>query len=138
MFYSLTAHRDIRSKISSEIAQIKSKHPRFQPNLVILQRGNRSDSSTYVKMKLKAAEEAGMTCSLIALPETSTVEEVIAQVQKCNADAGVDGILVQLPLGEGVDSDGERRVVEAVSEAKDVDGCVSFLLLRFCASAPFD
>ena len=75
-------------------------------------------------MKLKAAEEAGMTCSLVALPETSTVEEVIAVVQKCNNDDGVDGILVQLPLGEGVDSDGERRVVESVSEAKDVDGCV--------------
>jgi 5,10-methylene-tetrahydrofolate dehydrogenase/methenyl tetrahydrofolate cyclohydrolase len=81
-------------------------------------------------MKLKAAEEAGMTCSLVALPETSTVEEVIAAVQKCNNDDGVDGILVQLPLGEGVDSDGERRVVESVSEAKDVDGSVFLPLLR--------
>lgn len=73
-------------------------------------------------MKLKAAEEAGMKCTLVHLSEESTVEEIIAKVNECNGDERVDGILVQLPLGKGVDSDGERRVVEAVSEKKDVDG----------------
>lgn len=63
-----------------------------------------------------------MKCTLIHLPESSTVDEIIAKVMACNGDEKVDGILVQLPLGEGVDSDGERRVVESVSEEKDVDG----------------
>lgn len=63
-----------------------------------------------------------MMCTLIALSEESTVDEIIAKVAACNADEKVDGILVQLPLGEGVDEEGERRVVESVAVAKDVDG----------------
>jgi methylenetetrahydrofolate dehydrogenase (NADP+)/methenyltetrahydrofolate cyclohydrolase/formyltetrahydrofolate synthetase len=88
---------------------------------VIIQRGSRPDSSTYVKMKLKAAE-AGMKCTLVALDANSTTEDVIRKVQECNSDDKVHGVLVQLPLGEGVNGDGERRVVEAVSPEKDVDG----------------
>lgn len=114
--------KSIRSNISSEIASIKAQYPRFNPHLVIIQRGSRADSSTYVKMKLKAAEEAGMKCTLIALGEDTTTEDVIRKVKECNVDEGVDGILVQLPLGDDIGSDGERRVVEAVSETKDVDG----------------
>lgn len=63
-----------------------------------------------------------MKCTLIALGEDTTTEDVIRKVKECNVDEGVDGILVQLPLGDDIGSDGERRVVEAVSETKDVDG----------------
>jgi methylenetetrahydrofolate dehydrogenase (NADP+)/methenyltetrahydrofolate cyclohydrolase/formyltetrahydrofolate synthetase len=49
--------KSIREGLKAEIAKIQESNPRFKPSLVIFQVGNRSDSSTYVRMKLKAAEE---------------------------------------------------------------------------------
>lgn len=73
-------------------------------------------------MKTKAAEEVGIKYTHIRLPAEATVDEVIEVVQSLNEDTAVSGILVQLPLGEHVGSDGERLVTEAVSPEKDVDG----------------
>lgn len=75
-------------------------------------------------MKSKAAEEVGIQFKHINLPAEATVEEVVQVVQKLNDDESVSGILVQLPLGDHVDSLGERTVTEAVSPEKDVDGFV--------------
>lgn len=73
-------------------------------------------------MKQKAAEEVGITFKHITLDEQAPVDEVVDIVQKLNADPTISGILVQLPLGPHVGSDGERTVTEAVSPEKDVDG----------------
>jgi methylenetetrahydrofolate dehydrogenase (NADP+) / methenyltetrahydrofolate cyclohydrolase / formyltetrahydrofolate synthetase len=73
-------------------------------------------------MKQKAAEEVGISFKHITLPEEVPVEEVIELVKSLNSDPTVSGILVQLPLGPHVSSDGERSVTEAVSPEKDVDG----------------
>lgn len=75
-------------------------------------------------MKEKAAFEAGIKYTHVQLPGEATVEQVVAEVQKLNADESVSGILVQLPLGSHVTSDGERKVTEAISPEKDVDGYV--------------
>lgn len=101
---------------------MKQTYPRFQPQLTIVQAGARPDSSVYVRMKSKAAEEVGIKYSHVALPAEATVEQVVDVVKKLNADASVSGILVQLPLGDHVGPDGERTVTEAVSPEKDVDG----------------
>lgn len=92
--------------------------------MAIIQAGSRPDSSVYVRMKIKAAEEVGINLNHITLPETATVEEVVSVVKKLNDDASVSGILVQLPLGPHVGPDGERTVTEAVLPEKDVDGSV--------------
>lgn len=114
-----TVALQLRQKIHLEIQQIQSKHADFKPNLTIIQVGARPDSSTYVKMKLKAAEEAAIDCHLISLPEDVTEFELLSEIARLNADINVDGILVQLPIPAHLD---ETKVTNAVIADKDVDG----------------
>lgn len=81
--------------------------------------GDRSDSSTYVRMKLKAAEEANISCKLVKLPEEITETELLAELYEYNNDPSIHGILVQLPLPKHID---EPTITAAVAESKDVDG----------------
>lgn len=119
---SMPYDRTIRDGVAERIKALKSQYPTFAPQLAIIQAGERPDSSTYVRMKMKAAEEVGIKMNHITLPSSTDVEEVVQIVKKLNDDDGVSGILVQLPLGEHVTPDGERMVTEAVSPDKDVDG----------------
>ena len=112
--------------MAQRIKTLQSAYPRFQPQLVIIQAGARPDSSVYVRMKAKAAEEVGIRFKHINLPAEVAVEEVVETVKKLNDDEQTSGILVQLPLGDHVTADGERTVTEAVSPEKDVDGYVTW------------
>ncbi|KAL1968258.1 hypothetical protein VTN77DRAFT_2093 [Rasamsonia byssochlamydoides] len=111
--------KDIRERLKGEIQKLQESNPRFKPNLVIFQVGDRSDSSTYVRMKLKAAEEANILCSIVKFPESITQAEVIQEITKANNDPAVHGILVQLPLPQHIS---EHAVTSAVADEKDVDG----------------
>lgn len=76
-------------------------------------------------MKLKAAQEAGIKCTLVVLggkEDGIGEEEVMAEVERLNGDDTVHGVLVQLPLSDDIGRAGERRITEAVSPHKDVDG----------------
>lgn len=76
-------------------------------------------------MKLKAAAEAGIKTTLVVLggkEDGITEDEVLKEVQRLNDDDSVHGVLVQLPLSDDIGRDGERRITEAVSPSKDVDG----------------
>lgn len=110
---------DIRKELKAEIQKIQETNPRFKPSLVIFQVGNRSDSSTYVRMKLKAAEEANILCKIVNFPESITELEVLQEITKANHDPTVHGILVQLPLPKHMS---EHAVTSAVADEKDVDG----------------
>ena len=79
---------DLRTKIHDEIEQFQSKHQDFKPHLSIIQVGERPDSTTYVKMKLKAAEEANIGCEIIKLPEDISEFELLSQVEKLNNSFG--------------------------------------------------
>ncbi|KAI0362366.1 FTHFS-domain-containing protein [Trametes cingulata] len=114
--------KSIRDEVASRIKSLQAQYPRFRPSLAIIQAGARPDSSVYVRMKAKAAEEAGIEFKHIKVPEEAEVAEVVDIVKKLNDDETVSGILVQLPLGPHVGADGERTVTEAVSPEKDVDG----------------
>ncbi|KAI6005944.1 FTHFS-domain-containing protein [Pisolithus albus] len=114
--------RSIRAAVGQKIKLYQAKYPHFQPQLVIVQAGDRPDSSVYVRMKAKAAEEVGIKFRHVNLPESATVDEVVSVVKKLNDDREISGILVQLPLGPHVDPDGVRTVTEAISPEKDVDG----------------
>lgn len=109
----------IRERIHTEIAEIQGKDASFKPTLYILQIGARPDSSTYVKMKLRAAAEAGIECVAKALPEEVSQQEILDTIAALNADDSVHGILVQLPLPAHLD---ESKITGAVSADKDVDG----------------
>ncbi|KAM9888841.1 hypothetical protein OXX69_012982, partial [Metschnikowia pulcherrima] len=98
---------------------VQAKHADFKPSLTIVQVGDRPDSATYVKMKLKAAEEAAITCELVKLPADVSEFELLSKIAALNADISVDGILVQLPLPAHLD---EAKVTNSVAASKDVDG----------------
>ncbi|KAL1944657.1 hypothetical protein VTO73DRAFT_3087 [Trametes versicolor] len=114
--------KSIREEVAGKIKSLQSQYPRFRPSLAIIQAGERPDSSVYVRMKAKAAEEVGIEFKHVKVPEEAEVAEVVEIVKKLNEDESVSGILVQLPLGSHVGADGERTVTEAVSPEKDVDG----------------
>ncbi|ODN98195.1 hypothetical protein I350_07841 [Cryptococcus amylolentus CBS 6273] len=122
--------KNIRTSISQSIAELQATNPTFhQPHLVIFQLGSNPASATYIRMKLKAAEESGMTVEHIKVPSDaesgapkgSGVRAVLEAVKKANQDEKVSGILVQLPL-EGAGKQEEKSVVDAVDVSKDVDG----------------
>ena len=111
--------KSIREKISKDIAEKQAQNPRYKPSLVIIQVGDRSDSSTYVRMKLKAAEEANIICKLEHHDKSISEYELLQKIELFNNDPNVHGILVQLPLPPHIN---EYEVTSAVADQKDVDG----------------
>src|SRR3984957_20120052 len=111
--------KKIRERLHADIKQTQKVNPRFKPSLKILQVGERPDSSTYVRMKLKAAEEADIACEFVHLPSSITEPELLQQIARFNNDPTVHGILVQLPLPDHLS---EHTITSAVLDEKDVDG----------------
>ncbi|MCJ1471391.1 tetrahydrofolate synthase [Lambiella insularis] len=109
----------IRERINAEIKEKQAKNPRYRPSLTIVQVGDRSDSSTYVRMKLKAAEEANIICNLVHYPETITEAELLQHITRFNNDPTIHGILVQLPVPKHIS---EHAITSSVADEKDVDG----------------
>lgn len=111
--------RDIREKITANVKRFQENNPKFKPSLIIVQVGGRPDSSTYVRMKRKAAEEAGINCEILNYPESITEPELLQKITRFNNDPAIHGILVQLPLPKQIL---EHAITSAVAEEKDVDG----------------
>lgn len=89
------------------------------PALATVIVGDDPASEIYVRMKHKACEEAGMRSTHHGLGADTSEEQLLQLVSELNADAGIDGILVQLPVPPQIDAD---AVVAAIDPAKDVDG----------------
>ncbi|KAJ3506848.1 hypothetical protein NM208_g16029 [Fusarium decemcellulare] len=111
--------KSIRERLCAEVSEKQKVNPRFQPCLKIIQVGDRSDSSTYVRMKLKAAAEAGIDSKLLHYQESITEAELLDHIRQLNNDPIVHGILVQLPLPSHIS---EYAVTSFVADEKDVDG----------------
>ena len=111
--------KSIRERINGEIKKTQATNPRYKPSLTIVQVGDRSDSSTYVRMKLKAAEEADIICNLVHYEESITEAELLQNITRFNNDPSIHGILVQLPVPKHIS---EHAVTSAVADEKDVDG----------------
>jgi 5,10-methylene-tetrahydrofolate dehydrogenase/methenyl tetrahydrofolate cyclohydrolase len=93
------------------------------PTLAIVQVGANPASSTYVRLKIKAAQNCGVITRLVKVQsEALTLQELLATVVELNKDESIDGILIQLPLPVGLGDDAERILTEAVDIEKDVDG----------------
>ncbi|GAN00692.1 FTHFS-domain-containing protein [Mucor ambiguus] len=114
---------DIRNKVKHEIALIKSKHAHYAPRLVVVQVGAREDSSVYVRMKAKAAQEVGIEFDHVKLGQDISQSELLRKVKQLNDDNTVHGILVQMPLPSHID---EGLVIETIDPRKDVDGFHAF------------
>ena len=91
----------------------------FTPKLAIIQVGSRPDSSSYIRGKIAFAQKIGAGQKLIQLDEKVTESEIIKTVQECNADASIQGIIVQLPLPKNINQD---AVINSIDPCKDVDG----------------
>jgi methylenetetrahydrofolate dehydrogenase (NADP+) / methenyltetrahydrofolate cyclohydrolase len=107
----------MRAELAGEIAALAARGT--TPGLAAVLVGDNPASQTYVRMKGKACDEAGLYQETIQLPTETSEPEVLALVRRLNADARIHGILVQLPLPPQINS---QRVLRSVDPRKDVDG----------------
>ena len=109
---------ELRSRVAEAVVPFRAATGRA-PGLAVVLVGEHPPSAAYVRSKLKATGEAGMLSFEHCLPAETSEAELIALVDRLNADPAVDGVLVQLPLPAHVD---EQKVLTRVDPAKDVDG----------------
>ena len=109
---------EIRGEVAREAAALTARGGRA-PGLAAVLVGEDPASAIYVRSKGRACEEAGIRSETHRLPAETAREELLALVDRLNADPAVDGILVQLPLPGHLD---EQEVIERIDPAKDVDG----------------
>jgi methylenetetrahydrofolate dehydrogenase (NADP+)/methenyltetrahydrofolate cyclohydrolase len=107
------------SEMRLDLVKEKIDESGLHPHLATVIVGSDPASQMYVRMKHRACERVGIGSLGIELPEDTTTENVLEKVRQLNADPEIDGILVQLPLPEQVDTE---RVIAAVSPVKDADG----------------
>jgi methylenetetrahydrofolate dehydrogenase (NADP+)/methenyltetrahydrofolate cyclohydrolase len=106
----------IVEEVRAEVAALKAKG--VNPTLALILVGADPGSTRYVNIKVKRAEEIGITAQLHHL-ETATTEQVISLIKRLNADPKVHGVMVQLPAPKEVN---EGEIVETITPEKDVDG----------------
>ncbi len=108
----------LKVEIAGEAAKILAKTGR-KPHLVAVLVGHDGGSETYVASKIKNCENVGFKSSLVRYEDTVTEDELLKKVEELNADADIDGIIVQLPLPKHIDPE---KVTERIDYRKDVDG----------------
>lgn len=109
---------EIKQEIAQEV-QARQEAGKSIPHLVAILVGHDGGSETYVAAKIKACEEVGFRSSLIRFEDDVTEEQLLREISRLNADPGVHGFIVQLPLPKHID---EQKIIEAVDPEKDVDG----------------
>jgi methylenetetrahydrofolate dehydrogenase (NADP+)/methenyltetrahydrofolate cyclohydrolase len=109
---------ELRAEIAAEITAMTEAGSR-PPSLAVVLCGDDPASAIYVRNKGRAAERAGVQFALHKPPAESTTAELVDLVRRLDADPGIDGILVQLPLPGQIDA---QAVTESVSQGKDADG----------------
>jgi methylenetetrahydrofolate dehydrogenase (NADP+)/methenyltetrahydrofolate cyclohydrolase len=112
------AAQALRTRIASEVARFREATGRI-PGLAVVLVGDHPPSAAYVRSKAKATVEAGMESFAHHLDAAASQDQLVALVDRLNADPAVDGILVQFPLPPQID---ERVVITRISPDKDVDG----------------
>lgn len=129
---------DGRAAADAVLATVAEGAARFAagyrpPHLAVIIVGENPASQFYVKSKVKAAERCGIDSILIELPAETGESALLERLGRLNADPGVDGILVQMPLPAQID---QQRAIEGISPAKDVDGLHPYNIGRLAADRP--
>ncbi len=129
---------DGRAAADAVLAAVAEGAARFAagyrpPHLAVIIVGENPASQFYVKSKVKAAERCGIDSILIELPAETGESALLERLGRLNADPGVDGILVQMPLPAQID---QQRAIEGISPAKDVDGLHPYNIGRLAADRP--
>ncbi len=107
----------IRQEVAVSVKDLTKKN--IAPGLAFVLVGENPASEVYVRMKGKACEEAGIVSRTDRLPATTSEAELLGLLGQLNEDPAYHGILVQLPLPDHID---EKRIIESIAPAKDVDG----------------
>ena len=103
------------------------------PGLAVIQVGSDPASQVYVTSKRKSCQEVGFVSKAYDLPADTRQEQLLALIDELNADAAIDGILVQLPLPSEIDSE---TVIERIHPDKDVDGFHPYNIGRLAVRLP--
>ena len=114
--------RQTSAKIKQEIAEVVSKMKQQNnrpPHLAAVLVGSDGASMTYVGAKVKACDLVGFKSTLIKLPDTTTQETLLKQIETLNSNSEIDGFIVQLPLPKHIN---ENKILMAIDPRKDVDG----------------
>jgi methylenetetrahydrofolate dehydrogenase (NADP+)/methenyltetrahydrofolate cyclohydrolase len=111
--------------MQTRLARLREHSGGRYPILATVLVGAEPASATYVRMKGNACRRVGLDSRAIELPDSTTTEELLAQIEQLNQDPDVHGILLQHPVPEQID---ERRCFDAIALEKDVDGvtCLGF------------
>jgi len=106
-----------RADIATRAAELCAQG--HAPGLAVIVVGDDPASAVYVRNKVRACEATGIRSVLERYPDTFTQAELLVRIAALNADPSVHGILVQMPLPRHIDP---HKVIEAISQRKDVDG----------------
>ncbi|MEN6423101.1 MAG: bifunctional methylenetetrahydrofolate dehydrogenase/methenyltetrahydrofolate cyclohydrolase FolD [Smithella sp.] len=117
-----TLARKIEDELIERVKEIKKRNNGSVPILATILVGDDPASETYVKMKGNACQRVGMESLKIVLPQTTTTEELLGEIDKLNANPRVNGILLQHPVPSQID---ERSCFDRIKVEKDVDGVTS-------------
>jgi len=109
--------RQVRADVADRVQALKARG--IEPHLAIILVGEDPASEVYVKHKVNDSSQTGLKATLERYPADMAEADLLARIRALNADAGVHGILVQLPLPKHMDAD---KVIETIAPAKDVDG----------------
>lgn len=123
---------ELREKMKKDVAKRKQNGQNV-PGLAVIMVGADPASSVYVRNKRNACEEVGINSFAYDLPESTTQQELIGLIDKLNEDEQVHGILVQLPLPDGLDS---QAILECIKPEKDVDGFHPYNIGRLALRMP--
>jgi methylenetetrahydrofolate dehydrogenase (NADP+)/methenyltetrahydrofolate cyclohydrolase len=110
--------RKVRTDILDRARKLREQH-NLVPGLAVVIVGNDPASAVYVRNKVRACADVGINSEVTRFEATATEAELIAHIQKLNANPDVHGILVQLPLPPTISV---RRILETIAVEKDVDG----------------
>ena len=121
----------VRGEVKARVGELRERG--VVPGLAVVLVGDDPGSAIYVRNKAKACRQAGIEALDHHLPATTSQAELLALVGQLNDDLRVDGILVQLPLPAGLDS---NAVIRAIDPRKDVDGFHPASLGRLIAGDP--
>jgi len=124
--------QQVRTEVAEKVQQRLAAGKRA-PGLAVVLVGENPASQIYVGSKRRACEEVGFVSRSYDLPATTSETELLNLITELNNDPQIDGILVQLPLPEGIDN---VKVLEHISPAKDVDGFHPYNVGRLCQRAP--
>lgn len=122
----------IREKVKQRVKQ-RIAQGRRPPGLAVVLIGNDAASEVYVRNKRKACEDAGIISHSYDLPAEITQQELVKLIDQLNDDTSIDGILVQLPLPQHIDSE---TIIERIRPDKDVDGFHPYNIGRLALRIP--